>query len=236
MAKVKFDKLSKSDQIFRIVNLSIMGVVIAAIVGITIYYHIITDPRVWVGYIMLAIAVAPLLVELIFRTRLPNIVFLGAEIYLVLAGVWGALLYGYQRFDWLDIVIHTLMGYTFALVGLFVISRITDHKKMSVWAVALFCFVFSLGIELVWELCEWGLDNTIHTTMQGKPEDGFAAPLLTDTMFDLLCNFSGALLFTIQYLVGKLTKLKVGVNTIEKELTRQIKSAEKEQGQESDLK
>lgn len=226
MAKVKFEQLGKKDKNFRIANLIIMGVVFASIIGITIYHACTGDPhnRVSAGVVMAIFALVPYLIELIFRTRLPNGLFLGAEIYLVITGVWGSLLLGYIMFDWLDIVIHTCMGFIFAMVGLFVISRLTDYSKMKVIAVAVFCFVFSLGIELVWELGEWTMDNLVGQTAQGPKMPEYGVPLVTDTMFDLLCNFSGSLAFAIYFLIGKFSKCSLGVNAIEKELTGRIES------------
>ena len=54
--------------------------------------------------------------------------------------------------------------------------------------------------------------------MQGTPIEGYGVPLVTDTITDMICNTSGALLFFIHFLVGRKTKCNLGVMQIEKEL------------------
>ncbi len=225
MAKVKFKDLSKKDKIFKIVNLSLMCVLIAITLAFTIYFWVKGDPkhRVPAGFTIMVALFAPYLFELIFRTRVPNILFLGIEIYLVFAGIWGSLLSGYNTFAWLDIVVHTIMGYLVAMLGVFIISRVTDYKKITPWAVALFCLFFSLGVELIWELGEWFADNFIGQVAQGPKIPEYGVPLVTDTMEDILCNFSGAVVFFVQFLIGKFTKCSLGVKTIENELAKGVK-------------
>ncbi len=229
--KVKFKDLSKKDKIFKIVNLSLMGMMIAVIAGIIIYYAITGDPnkRIWAGAVIILYTLVPYLVEFIFRTRVPNVLFLGIEIYIIVAGIWGSLLQGYDTIPALDIIVHTLMGYLVAMVGIYIISRITNYKKLSPVAVILFCFFFSLGVELIWELAEWGTDLIIGQNAQGPKvvidDYGRWVPAVTDTMIDLLCNFSGAFVFMIHYLIGKYTKCSLGIKTIESELAKGFKES-----------
>ena len=226
--KVKFQNLSKQDKIFKIVNLSLMAIIIAISIGVMIYYAVNGDPnkRIWAGAIMIVYALVPYLFELIFRTRVPNVLFLGIEVYISIAGVWGSLFQGYNTIPMLDIIVHTLMGYLVAMVGIFIISRITNYKKINPVAVILFCFFFSLGVELIWEIAEWCTDLVIGQSAQGVKvvidSYGNLVPAVTDTMIDLLCNFSGALLFMGHYLIGKYSKYSFGIKTIENELVKEI--------------
>ncbi len=228
MAKVKFKDLSKKDKIFKSINLTLMAILAVVIVGLTIYFWVVGDPRnrVPAGFTMLFAVLAPWLFELIFRTRVPNVLFIGIEIYLIIAGIWGSLLSGYNDFVWLDIVVHVIMGYLCAMLGIFVISRTTDYNKLKPFAIILFCFFFSLGIELIWELGEWFADLFVGQTAQGPKIDGFGVPLVTDTMEDILCNFSGSLAFIIHYCIGKFSKCSLGIKTIENELAKGYKVGE----------
>lgn len=227
MAKVKFKDLSKKDKIFKSVNLALMAILASVIIGLTIYFWVIGDPRnrVPAGFTMLFAVLVPWLFELIFRTRIPNVLFFGIEIYLIIAGIWGSLLSGYNTFAWLDIVVHVIMGYLCAMLGIFVISRTTDYNKLKPFAIILFCFFFSLGIELIWELGEWFSDLFVGQTAQGPKIDGYGVPLVTDTMEDILCNFSGSLAFVIHYCIGKFSKCSLGIKTIENELAKGFKEA-----------
>lgn len=222
MAKVKFKDLSKKDKIFKSINLALMSILAGIIIGLTIYFWIVGDPRnrVPAGFTMLFAVLAPWLFELIFRTRIPNVLFFGIEIYLIIAGIWGSLLSGYLQFAWLDIVVHVIMGCFCAMLGIFVISRATDYNKIKPFAIILFCFFFSLGIELIWELGEWFSDIFVGQTAQGPKIDGYGVPLVTDTMEDILCNFSGSIIFVIHYCIGKFSKCGLGIKTIEGELAK----------------
>lgn len=226
MAKRKFKDLSKKDKIFKIINLIFMWALFVTTVALTIYFVCIGDPknRLMAGIGVAIVAVAPWLIELIFRTRLPNVLFLGIEFYLVVAGLWGSVLSGYTQFAWLDIVVHAIMGYLCTMLGIFLISRVTDYKKMKPLAVILFCFCFSMAVELVWELSEWFADIFLNQAAQGPIAEGFNAPLVTDTMEDILCNFCGSIVFVIHFVIGKFSKCSLGIKTIEGELAKGYKN------------
>lgn len=231
MAKTKFKELSKYDKIFRIINLSVMAILLGVIIGLTIYFMTIKDPnnRVPAGFAMMFAVVAPYLFELVFRTRISNLLFIGIEVYASIAGIWGSLLNGYNQFFWLDIVTHSIMGYLCAIVGIFLISRLTDYKKITPLAVLFFCFFFSMAVELIWELAEWFADLFINQTAQGikifDPATGKWAPQVTDTMEDIFCNFCGGLVFIIHFAIGKFTKCSLGINLIENELAKGVKES-----------
>lgn len=243
---IKFSELSSSDKVFRIINLVLMVAISCACFGMAIYYGTVADPRnrlpsaITMGFVVLL----PLLAELIFRMRFNSIIFLAVELYALVAGFFGSVMGGYQRFDWLDIVVHTMMGYIACLIAIFVISRITDYKKLNVWTVILFCFCFSLALELCWELMEWFSDLFLGQVAQGfkatdslgnlvLDERGRSAPFVTDTMEDILCNTCGAIVFCLHYLIAKLSKVSLGMKTIEKGLTeRKVKYIEIEDKKE----
>ncbi len=60
--------------------------------------------------------------------------------------------------------------------------------------------------------------NIYGLNSQGATVPGYKAPLVTDTMEDMLCNFSGGILFCIQFLIGRLTKFSFGIKFYEHEL------------------
>lgn len=91
---VKFKNLSKSDRIFRIINLVLMFLQFAACVGLGIYYLTIGDPdnRLMASFGIAIVTILPLVGELIFRRRLSNILFLFYQLYVILAGLVGSVL------------------------------------------------------------------------------------------------------------------------------------------------
>lgn len=215
---------NKKDKVFKIVNYVLMIVLALTCVGLGIYYYVIGDPnnRLLASVGVTLLFVLPMLVELIFRCRISNLILLFYTIYSFLAGLLGCLLNFYNTSGfgldvWYDIFIHTLAGYVFSLIGLIVVSKFEKYKNLNPWTVLFFCFCFTLAIELIWELMEWFADSCLGQQSQGHPPVGQPAPLVTDTNIDMLCNFSGAVLFAIHFIVGKFTKAKVGIKFIEKE-------------------
>ena len=213
----------KNDKVFRIINLIIMSLLCITCIIFAFYYGFVSDPnsRIIPSICIAVLSLVPLFIELIFRKKFNNVVFLAIEIYLIFAGLIGSVLNVYYLVAWYDIIIHTLMGYLVALCGIFVISRIGNYKKMNALLVATFCLCFSLAIEVLWELFEWGADNLFNQTMQGEKIVGLGEPLVGDTMLDLLCNTIGSFLFFIHFIVGRTTKFSLGIKFLEKQLVRE---------------
>ena len=225
---------SKSQKIFRIINLVLMVMQSLFCLGLAIYYSQIGDPnnRLFSSVMMALASLIPFGVELIFRFRFPALMFLFYQIYLLFAGTIGSALYVYYLVSFYDIIIHCLAGYVFALLGIFLLSKTTNYQKQSILFVALFCFLFSMACELVWELIEWACDNLFDQTAQGVPVSEYGVPFVTDTMQDMLCNFAGGIVFVLHYVIGKILakkdKCSLGINFYERDLAGiiQVKSSE----------
>lgn len=233
----KFKELKKGDQIFRIINVVFMVLQFLACIGMGIYYLTIGDPenRVFSCFGIAVLVILPYLAELIFRFRLPGLIFLFYQLYVLFAGFIGSVLNVYYLASWYDLIIHTLAGYVFALLGIFVVSRLENYSKLNKWTIVIFCFCLSLACELIWELLEWFVDNCLGQTAQGPVAEGYNAPLVTDTMVDILCNFCGAIVFSVQYIIGKSTKATLGTKFFEKQLVKEKSVATADLSQQSQL-
>lgn len=228
---------SKDQRILRIINLVFMAIQALFCVGLAIYYSQTGDPnnRLLASIMMAVVSLIPFAIELIFRFRFPGLMFLFYQIYLLFAGTIGSALNVYYIVSVYDIIIHCLAGYVFALLGIFVLSKTTKYSKQTILFVALFCFLFSMACELIWELIEWTSDNLLGQTAQGLPIDEYGVPLVTDTMQDMLCNFAGGIVFVLHYVIGKILakkdKCSLGINFYERDLAGiiQVKSSEKSQ-------
>lgn len=210
---------TKSEKIFRIINICLTVAIMLTGVALAIYYKVEGDPnnRFVPSLGLLLYGFIPLAYELIARSKLPNSVFLIFNIYLGIAGLWGSALSGYINVSWLDMAVHFVMGYLIAALGLFFLCRTGENKKMKIATVAMFCLFMSLFVEAGWELCERCIDLIFNLDVQGAVVEGTNAPLLTDTIQDIACNMGGALLFTIHFLIAKLTRKDLGIASMEKE-------------------
>ena len=220
MSKVKFRDLKFRTRIYRILNLSLNFAIILFLAGLAVYYFLTnnTDNRQYASIGVIGFSFLPLAFELIFRKRIPNTMYLFVNIYIIFAGVIGSALSFYANIAWFDIVIHSFMGYFAGAVGLFVLCASEDEKTMKIWTIALFCLSFSLLVEGVWELFEFAIDLIFPTMeMQGVNFEGQAFPLVTDTMVDIFCNFCGAVVFVLHFVLAKLTKKNLGIESMARE-------------------
>lgn len=211
-----FKELPKKEKIFRIINITLCLAMSLLCVVLSFYYGLVYNwnNRLGSAIGMSIASLIPLLFELITRKRLSNAVFLVVNIYILFAGVIGSALNVYYLLSWYDVLIHCIMGYMIAMLGLFFLCKLKDQDKMKAITVALFCLFFSLGIELLWEIFERGMDVFFNQTAQGPKVDGTNAPLVIDTIQDLICNLSGALLFFVHYIVDRGAKVNLGMKYI----------------------
>lgn len=217
--------INKKDKAFKIVNYCLMIAMTLLCIGLAIYYAVIGDPnnRLLATIGVSLLFVLPMLVELIFRCRISNLIVLCYVLYSILSGVLGCVFnfYNLTTFalnKWYDVFIHGLAGYVFCFIALVIISRFEKYKNLSPWTVLMFCLFFTLASELIWELLEWFADSFLGQESQGHPLPGNSAPFVTDTNIDMLCNFTGAVIFALHFIIGKFSKAKLGMNYIEKEL------------------
>src|SRR5690606_21620798 len=101
-----------------------------------------------------------------------------------------------------DKLIHVFFGYTTAVLGLIVLIKTNKLNQSSLFFNLLFIFSFGMMIEAVWEMLEFSMDQLLGSTTQGVPVLGFNGKYLVDvgeTMFDIISNFIGVLIFIIQF-------------------------------------
>lgn len=224
-----FVPMTKKEKIFRWCNIAFDLAIMFTGVALAIYYKTIGDPnnRFFISLALFGFGLLPFVYELISRAKITNSVFLMFNIYLLVAGLLGSSLNGYNTFYWLDRVVHFIMGYMMALLGFFIICRTKHNSKMHYLMVALFCLAFSLFIEAIWEIGEWAVDNVLGQTAQGAKIGEYGAPLVTDTMEDICCNTGGALLFVLHYLTSKWSNKNLLISSMEKEFSIKHKLFEK---------
>jgi len=113
----------------------------------------------------------------------------------------------YERLWWWDLALHATAGLLLGLVGFLVVYILNENDlvdlQMRPSFVALFAFLFSVGIGTFWEIFEFGMDEVFGLTMQ-KPMLGDPSGL-TDTMWDLVVDALGAAVMSVmgwRYLTG----------------------------------
>ena len=149
--------------------------------------------------VIIAITLAPLLVRK--RTG----VFIPPEFELLAIGfIFAALFLGevrgyYVRYWWWDMLLHTSSGFLLGIIGFLLVYILNEKEDIEVHMkpgfVALFAFLFALGMGALWEVFEFAADSLFGLNMQkemlGDPSG------LTDTMWDIILDAAGSLVIAI---------------------------------------
>ncbi len=145
------------------------------------------------------VTLVPLIMARSFRVYIP------AEFeVLAIAFVFAALFLGevrgyYTRFWWWDIALHTFSSLLLGMIGFLLVHLLNETDEIDInmkpGFVALFAFLFAVGIGAIWEIFEYGMDVIFGLDMQkamwGDPSG------LTDTMWDLIVDVIGAAVISI---------------------------------------
>ena len=117
---------------------------------------------------------------------------------LALLFVFAALFLGevrgyYVRFWWWDLVLHSASGFLLGIVGFLLVYVLNEKEDLALHMkpgfVALFAFMFAVGLGALWEIFEFAMDSLFGLNMQKSG--------VVDTMWDLIVDTAGALLIAI---------------------------------------
>lgn len=95
----------------------------------------------------------------------------------------------YIRFWWWDALLHTVSGFMLGLLGFLLVHVLNEQEDLELHMkpgfVALFAFMFAIGMGTLWEIFEFSMDGLFGLNMQKSG--------LLDTMGDLIVDTIGAL-------------------------------------------
>jgi uncharacterized membrane protein YjdF len=148
---------------------------------------------------IILITFAPIFLEKRFRVYIPP-EFVLVSITFVFASLFLGEIHGYYtRYWWWDIALHTGSGILLGIVGFLLVHVLNESADIGVHLkpgfVALFAFLFAVGIGALWEIFEFGMDSFLGMNMQ-KEMLGDASGL-TDTMWDLIVDTLGAMVIAV---------------------------------------
>lgn len=94
----------------------------------------------------------------------------------------------YVRYWWWDAVLHTGSGFLLGVFGFLLVYVMNERPDIDLHMrprfVALFAFMFAVGMGALWEIFEFGMDQLFGFNMQKSG--------LVDTMWDLIVDAVGA--------------------------------------------
>ncbi|MBV7409498.1 hypothetical protein [Maritimibacter sp. DP1N21-5] len=139
-----------------------------------------------VGLATIALSMAPAYMAERFDLRIPVYFYTGIVLFLFGTIFLGEAYAFYDRFWWWDLALHGASAVGFGIVGcvLTLLMFEGDRYAAPPYAVAGISFSFAVTIGVIWEIFEFGMDQTFGTNMQKSG--------LMDTMGDLIVDCLGA--------------------------------------------
>lgn len=156
----------------------------------------------------------PSLITKKFKLEIPNKMYYLYVIFLYAAIFLGEVRNFYYRFQYWDLILHTLSGSMIGFLGFSVIDILNtenENVKLNAFFVAFFAFAFAMTLGGMWEIYEFVSDGILNTNMQKFAlQNGIGLigrEAVVDTMEDLIVDAIGALVAsTLGYLSLKYDK------------------------------
>ena len=183
-----------SDAIYNLANRRV-SFVLKAILGVGAVLLLIQG-RFQAGLevlIILLVTMSPVLLGKRFDVKIPHEIETLAVIFVYMALFLGEVRGYYLRYWWWDAVLHTGSGFLLGILGFLLVYVLNEKKDIQLDLhpkfIALFAFMFAMGIGALWEIFEFGMDQVFGMNMQKSG--------LIDTMWDLIVDGIGALIISI---------------------------------------
>jgi hypothetical protein len=138
--------------------------------------------------IILFITFLPMILGKRFDVQIPHGFETLAIIFLYMSLFLGESQGYYTRFWWWDLVLHSGSAFLLGILGFLLVYILNEKKEIDLdlkpGFVALFAFMFAVGIGTIWEIFEYFMDQVFGLNMQKSG--------LQDTMWDLIVDVIGA--------------------------------------------
>ncbi len=142
---------------------------------------------------IIVVTFLPLILGRRFAVRIPPefevlaVVFIYASLFL------GEVRGYYVRYWWWDGVLHAGSGFLLGILGFLLVYVLNERDDVDLHMrprfVALFAFMFAVGMGALWEIFEFAMDQSFGLNMQKSG--------LVDTMWDLIIDTVGAMLISL---------------------------------------
>jgi hypothetical protein len=143
--------------------------------------------------VILVVTFLPVFMRSYFHARIPAEFETLTILFICLSLFLGEVQDFYTRYWWWDFVLHGGAGLLIGMTGFLLVYMLNQNvkvgRKLTPGFIAIFAFMFALGIGSIWEIFEFGMDVFFGLNMQKSG--------LVDTMADMIVNLVGALLISL---------------------------------------
>lgn len=143
--------------------------------------------------VIMIVTLLPFLLGRRFQVYIPP-EFEALTVILIFSALFLGEVHGYYtRFWWWDALLHTASGFILGILGFLLVYVLNEKEEIGLHMkpgfVALFAFMFAVGMGALWEIFEFAMDSLFGFNMQKTG--------LVDTMGDLIVDTVGALTISI---------------------------------------
>lgn len=142
---------------------------------------------------VLVVTLLPMILGRRFNVFIPPELEVLALLFVFAAVFLGEVRGYYVRYWWWDVVLHTASGFLLGILGFLLVHVLNEKEDLDLHMkpvfVALFAFMFALGLGALWEIFEFSMDSIFGLNMQKSG--------LVDTMWDLIVDTVGALVIAL---------------------------------------
>lgn len=143
--------------------------------------------------VILCITFLPMVLGNRFKVRIPHEFESLAVVFVYLSLFLGEVQGYYVRFWWWDLVLHLGSGFLLGILGFLLVYVLNEKEDVELDLhpkfIALFAFMFAMGMGAIWEIFEFAMDQIFGMNMQKSG--------LNDTMWDLIVDGIGAFIISV---------------------------------------
>lgn len=156
-------------------------------------------PLAAMSALTLILSMAPVLLASRFNVALPLPFLVATVVFIIASLIFGEVFDVYYRIWWWDMALHASSAVALGMIGFLFIYMLFEGDRFAAppSAIAFLAFTFALSIGALWEIFEFGVDQSFGTNMQKSAND---------TMIDLITDAIGAVIGALAgyaYLKGR---------------------------------
>jgi hypothetical protein len=143
--------------------------------------------------LILMITILPVVLGNRFAVKIPHGFETLTVLFVFMSLFLGEVQSYYARFWWWDLVLHSGSAFIMGILGFLLVYVLNEKRDLDINLnrnfVALFAFMFAVGIGAIWEVFEFTIDQIFGSNMQKSG--------LVDTMWDLIVDIIGAFIISV---------------------------------------
>ena len=143
---------------------------------------------------IILVLLLPKIIRGIFKIKITPMLELIYIIFMFLVHFIGSVVYLYNYVWWYDLFAHFISGILTSILALVILKWLRMYDNKNKLFNLIFMLSFAMMVALLWEFCEYAIDNLMGANMQHAIDTG-----VNDTMEDTLIAFLGCILTMIKY-------------------------------------